>query len=710
MNPRTIFTYFLFIVFGTAANHGTTISAGGAGSIVFTTLGRTDYAWDIFTLPALDPPNPSTELKITDGEAVNFNGHFPSSSSSSIISLLRNRGLLQTPDPQAPLPLHLIYVTERNGLSNIFYDALPYDAPASTRSRSALEISIRVQAPLLTLEESKNRISMKDRPSLSGENLIYVSTHEDPGEPRTSWAAVYSTHLGTGLTQRLTPYGIADFSPAVSPSGNLTAVASYGSQGWDGEVEELSTDIYVFLTRDGTQRVKVVEHGGWPCWVDDSTLYFHRRSEDQWISVYRAILPKDNPLSTESVTIQRVTPPGLHAFTPATSPGNHKFIAVATRRPNSNFRHIELFDLVKNEFIELTRHVSPSTHHLNPFISPDSARVGYHKCRGESNGGENPQLLLENVQSPVPNLSLFRVEGSFPSFSPAGDRIAFVEFPGVYVVNRDGSNLRQVFSLNAFATSWDPVRKGVVYTSAGPEFSSVSTEVDIVSINVDDADQSNYKRLTLDAKNNAFPSPSPDGKLIVFRSGRTGYKNLYIMDAIEGEVAGLRRLTEGPWTDTMCNWSPDGDWIAFASDRDNPGSGSFSLYMIHPNGTGLRRLFKSGSGGRANHPSFSPDGKVLVFTTDYGGISAEPISNPHHYQPYGEIYTMKLDGSDLKRLTHNSYEDGTPSWAPMYINPVDVEGPKRPQCDFEDCHWLNEMPSLGAMFEPFALAKHQCGA
>ncbi|OMO55007.1 WD40-like Beta Propeller [Corchorus olitorius] len=712
MNPTTIFTLFLhffFIVFCTAANHGTTITAGGAGSIVFTTLGRTDYAWDIFTLPTLDPPNPSTELKITDGEAVNFNGHFPSSSSSSIISLLRNRGLLQTTDPQATLPLHLIYVTERNGLSNIFYDALPYDAPPSTRSRSALEISIRVQAPLLTLEESKNRISMKDRPSLSGENLIYVSTHEDPGEPRTSWAAVYSTHLGTGLTQRLTPYGIADFSPAVSPSGNLTAVASYGSQGWDGEVEELSTDIYVFLTRDGTQRVKVVEHGGWPCWVDDSTLYFHRRSEDQWISVYRAILPKDKPLSTESVSIQRVTPPGLHAFTPATSPGNHKFIAVATRRPNSNFRHIELFDLVKNEFIELTRHVSPSTHHLNPFISPDSARVGYHKCRGESNGGKSPQLLLENVQSPVPNLSLFRVEGSFPSFSPAGDLIAFVEFPGVYVVNRDGSNLRQVFSLNAFATSWDPVRKGVVYTSAGLEFSSVSTEVDIVSINVDDADQSNYKRLTLDAKNNAFPSPSPDGKWVVFRSGRTGYKNLYIMDAIEGEVAGLQRLTEGPWTDTMCNWSPDGDWIAFASDRDNPGSGSFSLYMIHPNGTGLRRLFKSGSDGRANHPSFSPDGKVLVFTTDYGGISAEPISNPHHYQPYGEIYTMKLDGSDLKRLTHNSYEDGTPSWAPMYINPVDVEGPKRPQCDFEDCHWLNEMPSLGAMFEPFALAKHQCG-
>ena len=41
-------------------------------------------------------------------------------------------------------------------------------------------------------------------------------------------------------------------------------------------MEELSTDIYIFLTRDGSNRVKVVEHGDWLSWVDESTLYFHR--------------------------------------------------------------------------------------------------------------------------------------------------------------------------------------------------------------------------------------------------------------------------------------------------------------------------------------------------------------------------------------------------------------------------------------------------
>ncbi|CAI0544268.1 unnamed protein product, partial [Linum tenue] len=73
----------------------------------------------------------------------------------------------------------------------------------------------------------------------------------------------------------LNPIRIADFSPAVSPSGFLTAVASYGQNGWN---------------------VKIVEHGGWPSWVDDSVI------------------------------VTRITPPGIHAFTPATSPGNTDFM------------------------------------------------------------------------------------------------------------------------------------------------------------------------------------------------------------------------------------------------------------------------------------------------------------------------------------------------------------------------------------------------
>ncbi|XP_015934565.1 uncharacterized protein LOC107460696 [Arachis duranensis] len=671
----------------------------GSTSIIFTTLGRPDYAFDIYSVPVNNIPlTPNSELRLTDGHSVNFNGQFAPPT------------LLLPTDP--PPPLQLVYVTERNnGLSTIFYDALYLQQQPQTSSRrSTLEsqtITKRIQLPLLpNHSQNDNKVSMKDKPTLTGEYLIYVSTHENPGVPRVSWAAVYSTHLKSGNTRRLTPYGVADFSPAVSPSGEFTAVASYGESGWNGEVEDLTTDIYVFLTRDGTQRVKVVEHGGWPSWVDDRTIYFHRRGDDQWWSVYRAILPAGKgSISVDSVRVERVTPPGLHAFTPATSPANHEFIAVATRRPGSTYRQIELFNLVKNEFTELTRFVSPNSHHLNPFLSPDSTRVGYHKCRGEPNSNESPQLLLENVKSPVPGLSIFRFTGSFSVFSPSGDRIAYVDMPGIYVVNSDGSNLRKVSDAMTFSTAWDPVRPGIIYTALGEGFSSESTRIDIISINVDQK-SNNIKRLTLGGGNNAFPSVSPDGKWIVFRSARTGYKNLYVMDAAEGESNGLRRLTEGPWTDTMCNWSPDGEWIAFASDRHAPGNGSFELYLIHPNGTGLRKLIQSGSGGRTNHPYFSPDGKKIVFTSDFAGISAEPISNPHQYQPYGEIFTIGLDGSGLTRLTHNSYEDGTPAWAPKFLKPVSIKKPKGgPYCAFEDLHWLSNMPNGNGS----VVSNAQCG-
>ena len=70
---------------------------------------------------------------------------------------------------------------------------------------------------------------------------------------------------------------------------------------------------------------------------------------------------------------------------------------------------------------------------------------------------------------------------------------------------------------------------------------------------------------------------------IVFRSGRDGHKNLYIMPT-EGEAAGLIRLTEGPWDDTMPGWTPCSGWIVFASSRpyasQNRPAGAFDLWMV----------------------------------------------------------------------------------------------------------------------------------
>lgn len=280
----------------------TVSDCAGPGTIAFNSVGRSRYGFDIFTTPIASPASPSltsvdhaNELQLTDGVSVNYNGFFVSTTNSTSASLL--------------------YISERYGVSNVYLDIN--------------RLSLRRQYPLLAPSP------MKDRPSLAGDHLVYVSAHEPSGSPRQSWAAVYSTHLPTKETLRLTPPGTADFSPSVSPSGVWTAVASSAS-GWGGEVEELPTDIYVFKTADGSERTKLVDHGGWPCWADDSTLYFHRQSSDGWWSVYRAGVGFADGVRPFVASVDRITPPGFHVFTPAASVGNPGIIAVATRRPSSD--------------------------------------------------------------------------------------------------------------------------------------------------------------------------------------------------------------------------------------------------------------------------------------------------------------------------------------------------------------------------------------
>jgi len=217
----------------------------------------------------------------------------------------------------------------------------------------------------------------------------------------------------------------------------------------------------------------------------------------------------------------------------------------------------------------------------------------------------------------------------------------------------------------------------VIYTSVGPIFESVYKTVQIARIEFDPVHLTNDReevpfKLTIltreDTGNNAFPSCSPDGKSIVFRSGREGYKNLYIVDAVKGEFdGGIRRLTEGEWIDTMPCWSPKGDLIAFSSNRHDPkNSEVFGIYLVGPNGSGLRRVEVAkgveGMKERLNHVCFSRDGEWLLFTANLGGVSAEPVGLPNQFQPYGDLYVVRLDGSGLRRLTCNAYENGTPTW------------------------------------------------
>lgn len=631
-----------------------------AGTIVFASVGVTNFGFDVFsaTVPAATSVEAGVsaedldERRHTDGISVNFNAQFADDAGDAVA-----------------------FVSERTGAASLFL------------SRPGSEPD-----PLPAAEGSL----FHDRPTVRGGRVYFVSAHEKPDRPFRSWAAVYAAELGAGRErnpepqpQRLTPRGVVDMSPAVSASGDLLAVASYGDRPWAFDFRALETEVAVFRASDPSRRAVVAARGGWPAWHGDAALFFHRAADDGWWSVFRVGVSPDTlqPTGPE----RRVTPPGLHCFTPAApARGGGRWIAVATRRKGRAQRHVELFDLETQRFSPLTELLSPGLHHYNPFFTPSGGRVGYHRFRGAgAPGGDSLVPHLQPVRSPVRSIRMLRVHGTFPSFSPDAAHIAvngdFFSTPGVRVLRSDGSRRWTVSKEpDLFYTTWSPTERGVVFTSKGPIFETPKATVRIARVEFDPADltddgrgegevRATVRPLTRpEAGNDAFPAVSPCGRWLVFRSGRTGHKNLYVVDTARGEEGGVRRLTEGEWIDTMPSWSPDGSLIAFSSNRHDPANPAvFSIYLVRPDGSGLRRVYVAGAEGsaeadkeRINHVCFSPDSQWLLFTANLGSVVAEPISGPNQFQPYGDLYVCRLDGSDLRRLTCNAYENGTPVWGP----------------------------------------------
>src|SRR5215213_5569463 len=136
---------------------------------------------------------------------------------------------------------------------------------------------------------------------------------------------------------------------------------------------------------------------------------------------------------------------------------------------------------------------------------------------------------------------------------------------------------------------------------------------------------------------NINPSWSPDGRQLVFQSARLGNTTLYIINA---DGTGERRLTRtGYGDDTHPSWSPDGRTILFDSSRD----GAFHLYTIRLDGTGERRLTVRDTSGAlmfARPPSWSPDGRRIAFFSDREGNA--------------RLYSVAVDGTDLRPLTTDS--------------------------------------------------------
>lgn len=304
----------------------------------------------------------------------------------------------------------------------------------------------------------------------------------------------------------------------------------------------------------------------------------------------------------------------------------------------------------------------------------------------------NPGLPTEIFLSPIS----IPTSGTIPAPSPADGLTGHIVFTcqvfktqfadQICIMNADGSGYRQLTTktdVRNFYASLSPDGKSVVYSRFRQE--------NLMEIREQYLVDGSEQRLTDKLGIATAPEISPDGKSIVFTLWTVDSQQyqIWLMDRDGANPHRIRKIIG--WDPT---WAPSGEQILFAStDSDGTnqlfvmgknGSNKYKIsdlpairgrndwspdgqyivtysgepwhrevYIMNADGSGTHQL--TPTGGNSQGPSFSPDGKWVVFTA--------------YFDKYGddhgcEIYVIRIDGTDLRRLTNNDYCDYQPRWGP----------------------------------------------
>ncbi len=133
------------------------------------------------------------------------------------------------------------------------------------------------------------------------------------------------------------------------------------------------------------------------------------------------------------------------------------------------------------------------------------------------------------------------------------------------------------------------------------------------------------------------PDWSPDGRRIVFGLERADTASIATMSA---DGSGIRNLTPKGFQGQP-SFSPNGSLIVYERDIDEGNNG---VWLMHSDGSGLRRVTRSPFGCCDTDPNFSPDGKSITFVR---------IKREHELQA---LFSVGLDGKRLHQLTPYSWE------------------------------------------------------
>ena len=297
------------------------------------------------------------------------------------------------------------------------------------------------------------------------------------------------------------------------------------------------------------------------------------------LAISLCILIPSTPVNLSNFNVvDKALPTAMDTRTPAPQPTREHIGRIIFTCTRGDYNQLCMVNADGTGYQQLT---SLESHSYYPVYSPLGGSVVY---ASNQNGGVFDLYLF--IFNGARLLQLTNRIGNVisPTFSPDGKKILFAnraaEGPtSLWIVDSTGENPDLVYAApnTIVAVDWSPDGSTIAFAMA-------ADQPDAYEVFLMNADGSNVHQLTRGLPGiGGSIDWSPDGKKLLIYAGPTGDKNVFLVD-VDAETAA--QLTDGG-NNAACSFSPDGQWIAFNSLRNNDQA---DIFIMRPDGSELRQV------------------------------------------------------------------------------------------------------------------------